>query len=132
MNRHWAENITDIGILLVAGLAATVLLVASVHARDLDGRYANSPKHDWFEHLESVKGRCCADADGQVVIDADWESKDGHYRVFIENQWWDVPDDAVLKEPNLDGRTIVWPIYYRNLGKLDRIEIRCFIVGPAS
>jgi len=33
-------------------------------------------------------------ADGQSVADPDWESKDGHYRVRLENNWIDVPDDA--------------------------------------
>jgi hypothetical protein len=30
--------------------------------------------------------------------------------VFLEGQWLDVPDDAVLTQPNLYGRTVVWPI----------------------
>src|SRR5262245_45052488 len=29
---------------------------------------------------------------------------DGHYRVFIDGQWIDVPDEAVVKEPNRAGR----------------------------
>ena len=44
-----------------------------------------------------------------VVADVDWESKDGHYRVRLEGQWIDVPDD-VITVPNRFGRTMVWPI----------------------
>ena len=44
-----------------------------------------------------------------VVADVDWESKDGHYRVRLEGQWIDVPDDALITVPNRFGRTMVWP-----------------------
>ena len=44
---------------------------------------------------EARGARCCSDADGSVVSDVDWELKDGHYRVRLEGQWIDVPDDAV-------------------------------------
>jgi hypothetical protein len=66
--------------------------------RDLDGRYATSPLHDWFEHLASEKGLCCSFADGYVMAYADWETNDGHYRVRVpkavnsnEMVWVDVP-----------------------------------------
>jgi hypothetical protein len=94
-------------------------------ARDTDGRYANSPLKQWFDSLRSGKGPCCSDADGSAVSDVDWESKSGHYRVRIEGEWFDVPDDAVITEPNRVGRTMVWPIRgYQGL------TIRCFM--PAS
>ena len=54
-----------------------------VFGRDLDGRYKESPLHDWFEHLASEKGLCCSYADDYVMADADWETKDGHYRVRV-------------------------------------------------
>jgi len=99
-------------------------LVGSATARDLDGRYANSPLKSWFDRLTSGKGLCCSVADGENVADPDWESKDGHYRVRLENQWVDVPDDAVVTEPNRAGRTMVWP-----LRSGDQISIRCFMPG---
>ena len=71
-------------------------------ARD-DGRYANSPLGEWFDHLASGKGLCCSFADGYVVD----ESNNGHYRVRIEDEWVDVPDDAVINVPNKFGRTMV-------------------------
>lgn len=101
-------------------------------ARDLDGRYANSPLKGWFESLHSRKGPCCSDADGTALSDVDWETKDGHYRVRIEGLWWDVPDEAVIREPNRAGRTMVWPVYYRELDNLLRVEVRCFIAGSMS
>jgi hypothetical protein len=46
-------------------------LVYSATARDLDGRYANSPLKSWFDHLASRKGPCCSLADGEIVADPD-------------------------------------------------------------
>ena len=96
---------------LRAAVALTIsatLVGGNAAARD-DGRYANSPLKSWFDSLRSGKGLCCSDADGSVVSDVDWESKDGHYRVRLEGQWIDVPDDAVITVPNRAGRTMVWP-----------------------
>jgi hypothetical protein len=109
---------------------AMLLSMASmqlVQARDTDGRYANSPLKQWFDQLKSGKGPCCSDADGSAVSDVDWESKDGHYRVRIEGEWFDVPEDAVITEPNRVGRTMVWPI--KGWGGL---TIRCFMPGSMT
>lgn len=100
--------------------------------RDLDGRYAASPLKPWFDSLRSGKGPCCSDADGTALSDVDWESHDGRYRVRIEGQWWDVPDDALITEPNRAGKTMVWPVFYRSIGSTVRVEIRCFIPGTMS
>ena len=86
----------------VALIASAAVFAGSATARD-DGRYANSPLKPWFDSLRSAKGPCCSDADGSVVSDVDWESKDGHYRVRLEGQWIDVPDDAVITVPNRVG-----------------------------
>jgi len=99
--------------------------------------YAHDKNHpitpqqkSWFDTLKSGKGPCCADADGSVLQDNDWDSKDGRYRVFIDGQWVDVPDEAVLKVPNMYGPTMVWgyPVYNGESGKM-RYEIRCFMPG---
>jgi hypothetical protein len=85
----------------------------------------NRPELDeWFNKLASSKGLCCSFADGEIVVDADWETKNGRYRVRLDGEWIDVPDDAVIGEPNLDGQTIVWPAR----GYLGT-SIRCFMPG---
>jgi hypothetical protein len=105
-----------------------VLILASIaHARDPDGRYAGSPLKSWFDSLTSGKGPCCSDADGNVVLDADWKSADGHYSVRLQGVWVEVPDSAVLKIPNRDGRTIVWPMFTDGA-----TTVRCFIVGSGT
>lgn len=92
-------------------------------ARD-DGRYANSQLKPWFDSLRSGRGPCCSDADGSAVSDVDWDSERGHYRVRLEGVWIDVPDDAVITEPNRAGRAMVWPMWLEGAP-----QIRCFIPG---
>jgi hypothetical protein len=124
---RWKKTLIIGGVLLILPLAS-----APGVARDPDGRYANSPLKQWFDSLKSGKGPCCSDADGSAVSDADWETKDGRYRVRLDGEWWNVPDDAVITEPNRAGRTMVWPVYYRSLGAAVRIEIRCFMPGSMT
>jgi hypothetical protein len=66
-------------------------------------------------------------ADGEAVADPDWESKEGHYRVRLDNKWVDVPDEAVITEPNRAGRTMVWPIRFD-----EQISIRCCMPGSMT
>jgi hypothetical protein len=119
---------------MIGLVGVAVLATLSVRARDLDGRYKSSPLHDWFEHLASGKGLCCSFADGYVVEDADWDSKDGHYRVRVpkvagsdDTIWVDVPDESVITEANKAGRTMVWPLY-----GYEGVSIRCFMPGSMS
>jgi len=110
----------------VALVASAAVLSGHAVARD-DGRYAGSPLKPWFDSLRSGKGPCCSVADGAVVADVDWESKEGHYRVRLEGEWIEVPDDAVITEPNRAGRTMVWPVK----GSLG-LSIRCFLPGSMT
>lgn len=118
---RWKKPLMIASVLLALPLAS----VPGV-ARD-DGRYANSPLKQWFDNLKSGKGPCCSDADGSAVSDADWESREGRYRVRLEGEWHDVPEDAVITEPNRAGRTMVWPIR----GYLG-LTIRCFMPGSMT
>ncbi|MET4149743.1 MULTISPECIES: hypothetical protein [unclassified Bradyrhizobium] len=125
---------------LTCALALIALAAPSGHARDR-GQFVNTNAElkAWFDGLRSGKGPCCSDADGSALSDSDWESKDGHYRVRIprlghvldgqqqELVWVDVPEEAVISEPNRVGRTMVWPIY----GYMG-VAIRCFMPGSMS
>ena len=114
------------------GIGFALLLAAAAsdtgNARDR-GQFADtSPElKAWFESLKSAKGPCCSDADGTAISDADWQSGGGCYRVRIEGEWVDVPEDAVISEPNRVGRTMVWPIR----GYLG-LTIRCFMPGSMT
>lgn len=122
-NRWLALAIFSVVAIIVLLFSIKVSLAHDHDRPELDG---------WFNHLASGKGLCCSNNDGTALSDVDWESRAGKYRVRLEDQWWDVPDDAVITEPNRAGRTMVWPIYYHNGGKLDRIEIRCFMPGSMT
>jgi hypothetical protein len=128
--RYFCQTGYDIMKVPVLGITFCILVLtiagAVVQASD-DGRYAHSPLKPWFDGLKSGKGLCCSDADGFAVSDPDWESKDGHYRVRVDNEWVDVPDDAVITEPNRYGRTMVWP----TKGTLGT-SIRCFMPGTMA
>jgi hypothetical protein len=114
------EKKSTVAPLSVLGVVVAVFLTQVLPAwgRDTDGRHRDSPLHDWFEHLASGKGLCCSVADGYMVEDADWEAKGRRYRVrvpvvanAVDAIWVDVPDEAVITEPNKAGRTMVWPVY---------------------
>jgi hypothetical protein len=115
---------------LMVGVAVLLLPLASPfgYARDR-GQFANANAElkAWFDGLKSGKGPCCSDADGTVVSDVDWQSGNGHYRVRLDGEWVDVPDEAVVTEPNRVGRTMVWPLR----GYLG-LTIRCFMPGSMS
>jgi hypothetical protein len=83
-------------------------------ARD-SGRYADDTLKYWFDHLSSNRGMCCSFADGFSVSDVNWDVRDGHYRVWLHGEWIDVPDAAVVTEPNRYGPAVVWP-YLDNKG----------------
>ena len=100
---------------------------ASSYARD-DGRYAASPLKSWFDQLASGRGLCCSFADGFSIQDVDWDTGDGHYRVRLDGRWIDVPDVAVVTEPNRFGPAVVWP-YHDTEGVT---QIRCFMPGAGS
>jgi hypothetical protein len=116
-------------VLMIGLVVAGAALPAS--GRGLDNRYAAPPPRDWFEHLASAKGLCGRFADGYVTPDTNWQTKDGHYRVRLpeaitsnEMVWVDVPNTAVIAEPNKTGRTMVWPLYGHG-----GVSIRCFMPG---
>lgn len=114
----WAAS-----LILMFGL---LFLVHACHAHD-----HNHPElNGWLMSLRNNKGvPCCDGSDATRLSDVDWESKDGHYRVrLMGDDWVDVPDEAVIEQPNRAGQTLVWP-YYLN-GQLR--GIRCFMPGSMT
>jgi hypothetical protein len=76
---------------------ALIVLLPCIPALARDG--SRPELNSWFDHLASRKGLCCSFADGMALSDVDWESREGHYRVRLDNAWIDVPDDAAITEP---------------------------------
>jgi hypothetical protein len=123
-----ARSRTGVPLSVGFALMLTALAAHLGQARDR-GQFGNvNPDlKAWFESLKSGKGPCCSDADGTAISDADWESGNEHYRVRVEGEWVEVPDEAVITEPNRVGRTMVWPI--RGYGG---VTIRCFMPGSMT
>ena len=124
---NFTASFANLGIIFCAALSLLFFPGLSL-ARDLDGKYANSPLKQWFESLASRRGPCCSVADGQTVEDVDWDTKDGKYRVRLDGQWIEVPPDALVTVPNKFGLAVVWP--YKDYES--RTQIRCFIPGAGG
>ncbi len=119
-----------IGVALACGgvIVCLIMLAYAVFARDLDGRYANTPLKAWFDSLGSGKGMCCSFADGISIRDVDWDMRGDRYWVRIGNTWVEVPDDALVKVPNKFGPAVVWP--YQDADGVT--QIRCFLPGAGA
>ena len=135
-------------IALLTGFAlALVAQTAPVPAHDHD-----HPELDgWYQSLKSGKGPCCdgPSKDALHLKDVDWETegedRNTHYRVkvpkdaasferaihgeAVDTVWVDVPDDAVIHDPNRAGSTLVWPLYGYGYPS---ITIRCFMPGTMT
>jgi hypothetical protein len=94
-----------------------LLLISPALARD-DGRYANNPLKQWFDSLKSGKGFCCSDADGK---ETEYDIRLSKYWVPVNGIWTEVPEDAVIAEPNKFGRPMLWLDPWQ--------KIQCFIPG---
>ena len=66
--------------------ALLLFFLRSSLARDLGGKFDNSPLKQWFDSLASRKGACCSFADGVSIADVDWDTKDENYRVRLDGQ----------------------------------------------
>jgi hypothetical protein len=127
------------GILaFLLGLTLSFALHATLARAYWKPEYAQlSPKmQKWFQGLRSDQSLvpCCDLADGKAPEDQDveYDTKGDHYRVRIKGKWYDVPDDAVIKQPNLYGRTVVWYYFYNKNeieGEEPTVIIRCFMPG---
>jgi hypothetical protein len=124
--------------MLVVAVAA-IFLSAPAYAHD----HERADLDEWFKALKNSQGTpCCDDTEAKHVANVDWQAAcekgtgECHYQVFLVKRWWNVPDDAVLKSPNLDGKTLVWPLYYWIDGKpengISSVFIRCFMPGAGG
>jgi hypothetical protein len=114
-------------------LAAALLMVMPANARD-DGRYRDVDPEikAWIKGLKTPLSGwygCCEISDGYPP-EATWDMGDGKYRVKIDGQWIDVPDEAVIREPNRLGYAVVW--FSKPSPSSTEIFVKCFLPGPAG
>jgi len=66
---------------------------------------------EWMKTLKSKDGGlCCSGHDGVVLSEPNWKSENGHYSVRLDGRWINVPDNAVVEQPNRFGPALVWPV----------------------
>jgi hypothetical protein len=119
--------------LLVVALLASCAIVTEMSARDY-GQYRNADPaiRDWIQGLKNKAGQsCCETADGHPA-EYEWDIVANQYTVRIEGEWYAVPAEAVIDEPNKLGYATIW--YWRSW-ELDGKKvhhIRCFLPGPGG
>jgi hypothetical protein len=88
---------------------------------------------DWYRSLQSKgAGHCCDKSEAKQLDGSDWDMKDGHYLVRFEGSWLDVPDSALVKQPNLVGPALVWIYFYSPMGGKSMPLVRCFMPGTMT
>ena len=151
------------GLIIASAAFFTFLAIAlgaahKAHAHDRDGHWARlsaegkAPPAEWWNALGSGKGLCCSFADGAIAKDVDWSVQNegqhckkvegdgndyqGTYCVRLLGEWWLVPKQAVITEPNRFGPAVVWPVWANIVkdGATIQIlhDIRCFLPGAGA
>jgi hypothetical protein len=122
--------------IMMVAVALSVFAVARARAHDHDHPELNG----WYENLRSGKGPCCDGSDATKLRNVEWRTQNfehSHYKVLLPTEpivdpdaprgatvWVDVPDEAVVTEPNKSGETLVWPLWgYQG------VAVRCFMPG---
>lgn len=123
MKNNQVSMLLDCVILFLATLTLIIFLnISHVYAHDP----ARPELNDWYHSLKSKSGMpCCDGSDSQAVAADDWKSVNGHYSVMIDGKWEEVPDRAVIEEPNLAQKALIW----RRESYMNGMTILCFMPG---
>jgi len=122
----------DVALPMV-GLLLSVVSATDASARDY-GQYRDVDPaiREWVQGLKDKTGQgCCATADGHPA-EYEWDIAGNRYKVRIEGQWYDVPAEAVVEEPNKLGYATVWYWWSWELDGKKTYHIRCFLPGPGG
>jgi hypothetical protein len=122
----------DVALPMV-GLLLSVIAITDTSARDY-GQYRDVDPaiREWVQGLKDKAGQgCCATADGHPA-EYEWDTAGNRYKVRIEGQWYDVPAEAVVEEPNKLGYATVWYWWSWELDGKKIYHIRCFLPGPGG
>lgn len=114
------------GFIWLAWIIAAVLWVASgITAASAHDQH-RPERNEWLKGLFSKNKTWCCNGDDYDQFD-DWEAREGGYRVKFRGQWFDVPDGAVIGEPNRIGEALLW----MNKG-ISGFSVRCFLPGALT
>jgi hypothetical protein len=121
----------------MVGLSAVAFLgISAAYPHDAMRPELNT----WFKSLKNKAGEGCCDTGDGHRVEAEWDMAKAGYRVLLKHpdrptepgQWFDVPESAVINQPNLSGVAMVWwwPSYSAH-GEMTPMW-RCFIPGPVG
>lgn len=113
-----AGLITGAIMFLALVVAAIGALVRVAGAHD----HSRPELNGWLKSLYSKSKTWCCDGNDHDPIDA-WEANGTRYRVKFRGIWFEVPDDAVVTEPNKTGDALLW------MDKGITLKPRCFMPG---
>lgn len=119
--------------LLMIALLLSVAAAADAPARDY-GQYRDVDPaiKEWVQRLTDKTGQgCCATADGHPA-EYEWDTAGNRYKVRIDGEWYVVPPEAVIDEPNKLGYATVWYWWDWSLDGKKTNHIRCFLPGPGG
>lgn len=119
--------------LLWAVLLMSIVSATGASARDYGQYHDVDPAiREWVQGLTDKTGQgCCATADGHPA-EYEWDIADNCYKVRIEGQWYVVPAEAVIEEPNRLGYATVWYWWEWELDGKKTHHIRCFLSGSGG
>jgi hypothetical protein len=122
-----------ITVLFLAFFAALVWAIPAAFARDR-GQYGgvDPATRAWVKGLTDKGGYSCCDTADGYPADVDWDNDTGKYRVRIDGAWYDVPEDAVIKQPNRLGYAVVWWYPTTEIDGRRTPHIRCFLPGAGG
>ena len=105
-------------VLIIAGLVAWGLFESRAEAQQPSLK-------EWFNSLRSPAGLvCCHNFDGISLEEDEWRPHGDKYQVRFKGEWIDVPESALITEPNRLGRAHLW----MNANG----TVRCFIGGALT
>lgn len=108
-------------------ILATLIICAAISAAWAH-RHDRPELQGWLAGLHDSNGiSCCDSSEATRLDDPEWKNDNGHYFIFLEGEWIEVPDKAVINEPNKYGEALVWPWHENGHPK-----VRCFIPGSQS
>ncbi len=114
--------------LLLSGMPVSISV-----ARD-SGQYSDidPATKNWVKGLTDKKGKsCCETADGHPA-EYEWDVSSRGYKVLIEGQWYPVPPEALIEEPNRLGYATVWYWWEWEFDGRKTHHIRCFLPGAGG
>lgn len=109
-------------------IGSFIVLLISIYASFALAHDHSRPElNGWYQSLQSRKGPCCDGSEAKSLEEPQWRVRQGHYEVYLEDEWVEVPETALVNVPNRDGRTLVWPFHSDG-----HPVVRCFMPGSMT